>query len=132
MAGFWATFYGLYNSRKFIKNKQNNLIKQVNKSNLIWYDEKLWKNWFKVLEIYKEGIRYNSGVFNYDIYIKWSESERTVKKYWGNTNKIKILYKFYGNDVIIDAFSLEGKTIFSYSRTGFFLDFKNPRTHLQV
>lgn len=56
------------------------------------------------------------------VYSKWSNSERSVKKYWGSTNKIKILYKFQGDEVSIDAFDLNGKKVFFYYYGRFFID----------
>jgi hypothetical protein len=60
-----------------------------------------------------------------NIYTKWNEAERTVKKYWNDTTNLKILYKFYADVLRIEAFDLNGKTILFYSETEFFVDLNN-------
>jgi len=59
------------------------------------------------------------------IYTKWNDRNRTIKKYWGTTQNIKIIYKFYGEDIAVSAFDEKGVVRISYSGDEFNIAFKN-------
>jgi hypothetical protein len=48
------------------------------------------------------------------VYSLWNNNEKTIKKYWQDTKLIKILYKYYGNKLEIEAFDKKGNNVFSY------------------
>ena len=47
------------------------------------------------------------------VYVLDSEFDRTIYKYWFNTNRLKIKYKYFREDVSFSAFSFAGKLILS-------------------
>jgi hypothetical protein len=53
------------------------------------------------------------------IYIDFDGYERILNKYWGDTNLIKIKYRFFGSEIEIEAFDVNRKIIMYYS-TGMF------------
>jgi hypothetical protein len=55
---------------------------------------------------------------------QWNEFERSVKKYWKDTNNLKVLYKFYRSDVSFDVYDLDGNVIMSYRSGDFNINFK--------
>lgn len=69
---------------------------------------------------------------------EWSDSKATIKKYWGDTNTIKLIYTIYGNienprEFDVDGFDSKGQSIITYSTVrgvvvtipGFSLENKN-------
>jgi hypothetical protein len=53
------------------------------------------------------------------VYSQWSEYVRVANKYYGATDKVKIKYRFFGNDVAFDAYDQSGTIIMSYSKGNF-------------
>ena len=56
-------------------------------------------------------------------YTKWSEYERSIKLYWHNNTNIKILYKYYMDDIEIIAYNLQRQEIIKYDGNNFSVSF---------
>jgi hypothetical protein len=56
------------------------------------------------------------------IYIKWNDSLRIVNKYYGETNTIKIKYRYLNEDVHLEIFDKNNHTIGSYQMNNFFFE----------
>lgn len=58
------------------------------------------------------------------VYVNWDNIERTANVYWGNTDKVKIKYSYFNNEVSFDVFTQDGINIICYN--GIRLDIKLP------
>lgn len=63
------------------------------------------------------------------VYVDWNGVERSIYKYWGNTNKIKLKYQLFHQEVSLDAYSTGGKNMMSYSSGIFDINLPGVWTH---
>ena len=63
------------------------------------------------------------------IYIDFNGVERVIKIYWDDTEKVKIKYRLWKEDVEVEAYDKNGKKIFSSSGGRF--NFELPRIKIR-